>query len=181
MCGICEYWMPVKNYEGLYEVSNFGNIKRLGNNKTKKEIIMKHVICEQKRKNKTYKSHKVILTKNKKRKTCMVHRLVWSAFNGDIPERYEIDHIDNNPENNCLFNLQLLTRMENEHKKYIDNSNYCAFNTPKKPIICIETGIKFESIRECSRQMKLYSQSICNHLKGKLKKTGGYHFKFLDE
>ena len=45
-----------------------------------------------------------------------VHRLVWEAFKGEIPKDKEIDHIDNNPNNNHLSNLQLITRRGNMMK-----------------------------------------------------------------
>lgn len=38
---------------------------------------------------------------------------MWEAFKGDIPEGYEIDHMDDNKQNNRLCNLQLLTRKQN--------------------------------------------------------------------
>ena len=44
------------------------------------------------------------------------HVLVWEAFNGAIPEGYEVDHIDDNKQNNQLSNLQLLTRKQNMAK-----------------------------------------------------------------
>ena len=45
-----------------------------------------------------------------------VHKLVWEAFNGKVENGYEIDHIDNDPTNNRLDNLQLLTHRKNTGK-----------------------------------------------------------------
>lgn len=42
-----------------------------------------------------------------------VHRLIWEAFNGEIPDGMEIDHINTNRCDNRLCNLQLCTRKEN--------------------------------------------------------------------
>lgn len=42
-----------------------------------------------------------------------VHRLIWMAFNGEVPSHLKVDHIDNNPGNNHINNLQLLTNREN--------------------------------------------------------------------
>lgn len=50
--------------------------------------------------------------------TRQVHRIVWETFNGEIPEGMQIDHIDNNRQNNALFNLQLVTPKENSQLKY---------------------------------------------------------------
>ena len=45
-----------------------------------------------------------------------IHRLVWETFKGEIPKGLEIDHIDSNPCNNSLSNLQLLSRRDNNDK-----------------------------------------------------------------
>lgn len=42
-----------------------------------------------------------------------IHRLVWMLFNGEIPEGILIGHIDDNKENRCLDNLELVTPKEN--------------------------------------------------------------------
>ncbi len=46
-------------------------------------------------------------------KSIQYHRFVWEAFNGEIPDGFVIDHIDNNKTNNALSNLRLLTHEEN--------------------------------------------------------------------
>ena len=50
-----------------------------------------------------------------------VHRLVWETFVGEIPEGKEIDHIDGNPQNNNVDNLQVITRRENINKHWYPN------------------------------------------------------------
>jgi hypothetical protein len=50
-----------------------------------------------------------------------IHRLVWETFKGEIPKGMEIDHMDNNPMNNNLSNLQLITRRGNTIKSTKDN------------------------------------------------------------
>jgi len=52
----------------------------------------------------------------KKGRLQYIHRLVWESFRGDIPKNKEIDHIDGNPRNNKLSNLQILTRRGNTRK-----------------------------------------------------------------
>lgn len=47
------------------------------------------------------------------RKKHLVHRLVWEAFNGPIPEGLEINHKNRNRADNRLENLELLTHLEN--------------------------------------------------------------------
>ncbi len=55
------------------------------------------------------------------RKKFYVHRLVWMAYNGSMPEGYEIDHINSIKCDNNVNNLQLLTRKDNMMKCYKDN------------------------------------------------------------
>jgi len=45
-----------------------------------------------------------------------IHRLVYTHFIGDIEPRLQIDHIDGNPRNNNVTNLQMMTGRENKHK-----------------------------------------------------------------
>lgn len=59
---------------------------------------------------------------NLKGKHFLVHRAVWEAFNGAIPEGMDIDHIDNDPSNNCLNNLQCITHKENLKKREFDKT-----------------------------------------------------------
>lgn len=54
------------------------------------------------------------------RKYYRVHRLVYETLMGDIPQELMIDHIDANPQNNSIENLQILTR-ENNTRKALKN------------------------------------------------------------
>ena len=54
------------------------------------------------------------------RKYYRVHRLVYETLIGDIPQELTIDHIDANPQNNSIENLQILTR-ENNTRKALKN------------------------------------------------------------
>lgn len=75
--------------------------------------------------NKVYEVVCVYDKDTKLMKTLSLARVVWAWFYG-VPEGYDVDHKDNNPHNNALENLQLLTRKENIAKRYIDNNiNHC--------------------------------------------------------
>ena len=54
----------------------------------------------------------------------LMHRLVWECVNGDIPEGYDIHHIDGNRQNNSISNLELVEQHKHrsEHKKGICHS-----------------------------------------------------------
>lgn len=109
-----EEWCDIKGYEGIYQVSNLGRVRSLdrisaysnGRLHTYKGKVLKQYadvngyLC-------------VYLCKDDARKCKLVHRLVWEAFNGEIPSGMEVNHIDENPSNPSLSNLNLLTHKEN--------------------------------------------------------------------
>ena len=103
MTNVNEIWLPIPNYEGLYEVSNCGRIKSFLSPPKKNKINI--LLKEGKIINPSYDSYKYLrvdLYKNKKCKTYKVHRLVMLAFVGE--SKLSIDHIDGNKENNNLAN-----------------------------------------------------------------------------
>ena len=55
-----------------------------------------------------------------KQTSLLLHRAMWETFNGPIPEKMEIDHIDNNKINNKLENLKCVTLKENRAKRNHD-------------------------------------------------------------
>lgn len=109
-----EVWKPVLGFEGFYEVSNMGRVKSLNYNHTKKERLIKVRL--------TSRYLQVnLLANGRKRQPCL-QRVVYEAFNGKLPEwkasakgdeRMEVNHIDENPLNNRLDNLELITMKEN--------------------------------------------------------------------
>ena len=56
-----------------------------------------------------YEKHKMILMG--------LHSMLYAWYKGEVPAGYDVDHIDNNPLNNDLDNLQLLTHQENLRKR----------------------------------------------------------------
>lgn len=104
-----EVWKDVIGYEGLYQVSNFGNVKSLGNEKTKKEKVLKAGLDGN-------GYLQVSLQINNIRKTFKVHKLVALCFLNHKPDgtnKIVVDHIDKNKLNNNLINLRLITNREN--------------------------------------------------------------------
>ncbi|GMG71790.1 hypothetical protein ShirakiTB12_02580 [Priestia megaterium] len=101
----------IKGYEGRYQIDEQGNVKSLS--RQKGSVICKERILKHEKNNCGY--HRVTLCKNDKKKRFFVHRLVYEAFKGDIPEGLQIHHIDENKDNNQLSNLMLATCRENNH------------------------------------------------------------------
>ena len=50
-------------------------------------------------------------------KQWLAHRYIWTKAHGDIPNGYDVDHIDFNPSNNKLENLQLVTRQQHRDRR----------------------------------------------------------------
>jgi hypothetical protein len=96
-----EVWKDISGYEGLYQASNLGRIKRLKNN-----LIFKNV------KNHHGYYH-VTLTKNKKQQTKDVHRMIAITFLPKNNNKNYINHKDCNKLNNKIENLEWCTSSEN--------------------------------------------------------------------
>jgi len=102
-----EVFKPIPGYEGIYEVSNLGNVKSYH--------IYKDGKLLRNRINRGY--YRVNLYRDKLI-TRRVHQLVAEAFLNHKPNGYKliVDHIDNNPLNNNVDNLQIITARENTTK-----------------------------------------------------------------
>lgn len=119
-------------------------------------------------------------------KHVLTHRLVWEAFFGEIPEGYEIDHINTIRNDNRLSNLRITT-----HRANCNNpaswKNYSRGNTTGhcKPVIETKpdgTEIEWASATECARRNPTYWQaSISACCRGKLKKHAGSQFRFAEK
>lgn len=107
MASPTEEWRPVVGYEGLYEVSDLGRVKRVGAGQGTRPGIRKlHA-------NPRSGYLSVNLSKGNRQRTHRVHRLVLEAFVGPCPEGMESCHADDDRNNNRLENLRWGTHAEN--------------------------------------------------------------------
>lgn len=95
-----ELWKDVTGYEGLYQVSNFGKVRKVDGTLMQGNIN-------------SYGYHVVSLTKDGKKKDKKVHRLVAMAFVPPIVGKDFVNHKDGDKINNCAENLEWCTRGEN--------------------------------------------------------------------
>lgn len=170
-----EIWKEVVGFQGLYQVSDFGRVKSLNYRNTRQQKILKDIIGPHKHNNRIYKQHYVHLSNGVERKQYFVSRLGWQAFNGLIPNGYEIDHINNNPQDNRLENLQCITKSQNNRKRFIDNKELSV------KVKCINNNVIYNSISEAGRQLKLNTGNICKLLKGRCNNTCGYKFQRVNQ
>ena len=108
-----EIWKNIVGYE-TYQISNFGNIKSLGNNKQRKEKFIKTSYLP-----KLYEC--VRLCKNGKSKKFYVHRLVAISFIDNPNNLPLVCHADNNPQNNKISNLYWGTYKDNTQQAISEN------------------------------------------------------------
>lgn len=114
LLSMSEIWMDIKDFEGLYQVSNLGRVRSLD------KIILQHKYGASpnlyRRKGKILKQaitkegyYMVSLFDNNKGKSYLVHRLVATAFILN-PNNYRVvNHKDENKLNNNLDNLEWCT------------------------------------------------------------------------
>ena len=146
-----EIWKPAYGFEGLYEVSDLGNMRRVARGKLfnaeqvqqAKQMLadgakLKEVAAflntsvttvmsikhgktwsgdaEHRPLKASLNNSGYLLTnfcKGSKYTKKLVHRAVWEAFNGPVPDRLEINHKDLDKTNNRLDNLELVTHQQN--------------------------------------------------------------------
>lgn len=178
-----EIWRPVVGYENIYEVSSLGRVKSLGRYVKRKgdsvcwrsERILKQYT------NRT--GYLNVVLKHGKQKHYQVHRLVAEAF---IPNPYnlpEVNHKDETPTNNVLSNLEWISRIDNIRygtgikRSAASRLNHKSFS---KQVICVETGVIYESMSEAQRQTGLWCTHISRCCNGKQETCGGYHWTYTN-
>lgn len=163
-----EMWKDIPNYEGLYQVSNIGRIRGV-RRQGSSGAILKHV-----KRDDGYLQ--VSLRREGKSKSLLIHRLVTLAFLDEAEDKPYVNHIDGDKANNFLGNLEFCTSQENAfHKFYV-------LEQIIKPVICVETGIEYPSVREAGRQTGIGNSEIskCCRCVYRYKTAGGYHWKFKE-
>ena len=110
-----EYWKPVVGYEGLYEVSNFGRVKRLRRlitNQYNSFYIEEKILKPQK--NRCGYLY-INLYKNGIMKHITIHKLVAEAFIDNPDNLPQVNHKDENKANNNVNNLEWCDRKYNQN------------------------------------------------------------------
>ena len=184
-----EVWKDIKGYEGQYIVSNLGNVRSLDryvNTYHGPRICLGQPL-------KQYIGHDgylhVALSKCKKHKRIMVHRLVAEAFIPNPDNKPQVNHIDGNKQNNCVDNLEFCTASENQlhsvrvlkHKPYKIPSMFGAKHWRSKIVLQIKEGkiiAEFYGTREATRKTKIDDRSIGACCRGERKTAGGYEWKY---
>ena len=113
MESVAEIWKDIIGFEGLYQISNYGNVKsckRYVNAKFGKRVVNEKLLSLGKDKDGYFMA---ILCEDAIRKTVKVHRLVADAFIDKFDGKNIVNHIDLNKQNNTVSNLEWVSSLEN--------------------------------------------------------------------
>lgn len=165
-------WRPIKGYEGLYDLRNDGLIYT---------YPRPHSKCGYTYGNKNPLGYMTkTLSKGKFKKLVLLHRLVWEVFVGPIPEGYDVHHINHNPSDNRLENLELIERKEHSIKHKTDRSE-AAKKALSKPVLQYtldgEFVAEYPSIAEASRETGISHISKCCNCKRKTAGSSIWRYK----
>lgn len=159
-----EIWKDIPGYEGKYQASNLGRIKSLNYKNAGEEGVLKL---------RTTHNGYYSITLNKK---ChRVSRLVWTTFNGPIPEGMQVNHINEIRTDNRLENLNLMTPSQNltwghrmeKFRKWIIQLNF------KDEILHF-----YPSATEAARVMGIERSCISKCCRGETKYSCGFKWKY---
>lgn len=110
-----EIWKDVKNYEGNYQVSNFGRVRRISqkgkNRKGNRVWPVKYYLLKGTIGKIGYPL--AALSKNGIVKICTIHRLVAEAFLDPVEFKADVNHKDNDRINNHISNLEFVSHRSN--------------------------------------------------------------------
>jgi hypothetical protein len=110
-----EVWKDIKDYEGIYQVSNFGNVKSLDREVAPNNRVpywRKGKICKQSKSNLGYMT--VGFTVNNVKVNKYVHRLVAETFITNWCNHPQVNHVDCDKTNNRMYNLEWCTNSQNQ-------------------------------------------------------------------
>lgn len=176
-----EIWKDILNFEGYYQASNLGNIKSLGNGKTYKSARL--LKPGHTGKDKAYRF--VVLCKNGIKEHKRVCRLVYEAFNGQIPEGMQVNHINENTCDDQIENLNLMTAKENinwgtrTERARISNTNH-----PNKSKWVVQLSLKDEilhfypSVSQAQRETGFSRSSINRCCLGIQESANNFKWKY---
>ena len=153
-----EIWKDIVGYEGLYKVSNYGDIISY-QNKTPRHIYQSTTNCGYKQ---------VSLHNNGHRKHIGVHVVVAMAFVDGYFEGAEVNHKDLNKTNNYYKNLEWVTRSQNQKHQY---DAYHPEYEPRRCVCCgkIVKGTKTRYCYDCELKRRRQNWPSKEYMMEKLK------------
>lgn len=171
-----EIWKDIAGYEGVYQVSCLGRVKRI-------DCVPERLLKIGKG---SYQNNidgttygVVVLSLNGKTRTQNTHRLVAEAFIPNPDNKREVNHIDGNKWNNRVDNLEWVSHQENitHATRILHRNEYLGYGIVGHHVRCLETGEVFFSKREACRAKNIDRKDLYKHLKGEQPSTKGLHWE----
>ena len=163
-------------YEELYKVSNWGRIMSLNYNGTGKPRLLKP--------GKSKDGYlRVVLSKNKEKKTCKVHRLIAQTFIPNPENKSEVNHIDEDKTNNGVENLEWSTPKENSNHGTRNERMRKTLTNGKLSKTVLQLSLsgdlirEWDSVAECGRN-GFNTSHICACCNGKRKTHKGFRWEY---
>ena len=188
-----EIWKDIEGYEGLYQISNLGNVRSLDrvrkqfNHNGIAKIKYKGRTLKKQLQKQTGYNTVTLYDNSRKGKIKSVHRLVAETFLENKNNYPVINHKDGNKQNNNVNNLEWCTISHNVKHAYKTGlakvkKLYGKENPRAKKIVQYDLENNFiklwHSIIDVSNYLKIDSSSISAVCKGKRKTAGGYIWKY---
>ncbi|ARM65604.1 HNH endonuclease [Lactococcus phage LW4] len=172
-----EIWKDIPGYEGHYQVSNLGNVKRL----ERKDSLgrkLKDKLLKPRANPNGY--HYALLSLNGSTHNKSVHRLVAIAFIPNHEDLPVVNHIDENKQNNNVDNLEWC------NYKYNANHGTGKERMINKVKILLGRSVTngetvFDTIGDASRSLNIPRSSISDCVRGLLKTAGGFKWRYVNE
>jgi len=172
-------WKSVLGFEGIYEVSNMGQVRLIiDRSKKKKYDILKSTVN-------THNYYRINLYKKGVRYSKLIHRLVAESFLINEFNKRTVNHKDGNPSNNELSNLEWATDSENvKHSfDFLNRRPTCLGVHGKehprsKKVVCVTLGKSFDNAREAAIQTNSCYKKISQVCNGQRNTTNNLIFRF---
>ena len=161
----------IKDYEGLYAITSCGRVW---------SYLSKMFMKPNKKQNGYLE---VTLTRNGKKKSFLIHRLVAETYIPNPEQLPQVGHKDETRDKNYIRNLcwtsakdncNMPLHLERKSKSHMNNTN-------SKKVLCVETNIIYPSISEAARNQGCTPQNIYQACQSRYRIACGYHWRYIDE
>lgn len=182
-----EIWKDIINYEGIYQVSNLGRVKRLifKNNHC---VMPKEKILKPLKHGKTDNEYLMVsLSKNSKEKQYYIHRLVAEAFIPKVKNKNQINHKNGIKNDNRIENIEWCNNSENQR-----HALKMGLKIPAKGLKCgnvravrqyTKSGSfikQWDYLTQASRTLNISLPNIIRNCQNQIPSAGGYVWKYVE-